>query len=169
MTEVPLATRHAFEELAEVVHARGGEIAVPSEETVPEEQFVDALGTLDEDTVRALGEARADASLKPDEYQGDPLRMLKLGASSFYEDRCNYGAASLELTPKKAVVRFLVSDRMARSPSTPILIRGFLERAVEKVVGEHMIARFAGNTPRVGGRFESPMYNSVFEFDLDLD
>jgi hypothetical protein len=168
MSEVAMVTRHAFEELAEVASVRGSKVAIPIEENVPEELFVAALSMLDEATIRALGEARADASLKAEQFAGDPLRMLKVGAACFYEHRSNYGATSLELTPKKAIVRFLVSELLARSPATPILLRGFLERAVEKVVGEHMNARFAGNTPRIGGsRFDHPMYNAVFEFDLE--
>jgi hypothetical protein len=166
--DVPLVTRRAFEELAEVIRTRGGEPpAIPGEDSIGEEKLVALLDSLDEETVRALGEHRADASLDADEFTGDPLRMLKVGASCFYQDRSNYGATSLELTPKKAIVRFVVSEGLARSPATPVLIRGFLERAVEKVAGERMTARFAGNTPRVGGRFNAPMFNSVYEFDLE--
>jgi hypothetical protein len=119
VNDVPLVTRRAFEELAEVVRQRGGDApVVPADESIDEDLLVEALGKLDEETIRAVGEARADSSLKAEEYAGDPLRMLKLGASCFYEDRSYYGATSVELTQKKAIVRATSPTRWRRSATS---------------------------------------------------
>ena len=78
-SSAPLVTRRAFEELAEVIRTRGGDApAIPGEEAIGEEKLVALLDSLDEDTVRALGEHRADSSLKAEEFSGDPLRMNAL-------------------------------------------------------------------------------------------
>lgn len=124
----------------------------------------------------SLGVARANAALVADkaEFEGDPLRFLRLGASAFYRDFLNYGATSLELVPKRAIVRFVLSElftiKRDEGPNrTPNLLLGFLERAVEVLGGEAQGARYTGHALRADTRFGRPLYNQHYEFDLDVD
>lgn len=196
-TEVPRATVRAFSELEHVARARYGDagwaralaaMSPPARAACetgsvdpPDALFLEALATADDilasgngDLATALGEARADAELADaaKEFEGDPLRLLREGASRFYRERANYGATSLEVTSNKAIVRFVVAEEWARKtgdrpPRGAPFITGFLERAVEIVTGTRLPARYSGAAPRIDTRFDRPMMNLVFEFDLE--
>jgi hypothetical protein len=52
-------------------------------------------------------------------------------------------------------------------PRGPLLPAAFLERAIELVAGEPHVPRYTGHAPRVDARFDRPMVNLLYEFDLD--
>ena len=185
MSETPTATAEAFRELHDVAKARAGAEAV-AELEIPEvdssdDLFVAVLNEADDalcngngDFARAVGRARADAIVGPraKEFAGDALRFLKEGASLMFEGRANYGASSVELVPKKALLRIVAPEHLARKTGdvanrAPMLAAAFLERAVELIAGEAQTARYLGHAPRIDSRFDRPMVNLLFEFDLD--
>lgn len=185
MSETPTATAAAFRELRDVAAARSGAAAVEALE-IPDSDssddlFVAVLNEADDalcngtgDLARAVGVARANAIVGPrvKEFAGDALRFLKEGASLMFEGRANYGASSVELVPKKALLRIVAPEHLARkigeSPNrAPLLAAAFLERAVELIAGEAQTARYLGHAPRIDSRFDRPMVNLLFEFDLD--
>lgn len=176
MNDTPTASPEAFRELREVVIALGGTIEIEVPDTdVADDVFVNALNDADDQVpgvARALGVARADALIAPDDFDGDPFRFLKEGASRVFQERSNYGASSVELSPKKALLRLVAPDHAARkigdvANRVPVMAGAFLERAIERIAGEPQIPRYLGHAPRVDMRFDRPMANLLFEFDLD--
>lgn len=194
MIETPAAKGAAFQELLAVARATGGDgflgslspearaaFDVGPDESVPDQLFVEALNVADDrlgqgdgSFARALGRARADALVAPvvAELGGEPFRFLKEGANRFYADRATYGASSVELVPKKAVLRMVVPEHFARrlddAPNRgPILVSAFLERGIELVSGAPLVPRYNGHAPRIDARFDRPMVNLLFEFDLE--
>jgi len=196
--ETPSATVLAFHELRDVATSLHGarfvevRAAWPSaaraavdstdpEALVSDDIFHDALLAADDvlqsgngDLVRAVGVARANAIVAPiaSSFDGDPFRFLKEGASLVYQGRANFGASSVEVAPKRAVLRLVAPDHVARKngeagPRGPLLVAAFLERAIELVAGEPQVARYTGHAPRVDARFDRPMVNLLFEFELD--
>jgi hypothetical protein len=145
--------------------------------TFDDELFVEALqagSALDPALSLEVGRARADAVVTDaaPAFEGDALRFLREEASRFYRDRSTYGASSVELSPAKAVVRFVASEAFVRRAGdaqnrAPDLVQGYLERAVEIVSGTAQAARYVGHAPRIDARFDRPMVNLIFEFDLD--
>ncbi|MBI2391298.1 MAG: hypothetical protein HYV09_17040 [Deltaproteobacteria bacterium] len=193
MTEIPSATGAAFHELLGVARAMGDDgwtralspdtraaLSASADALFPDELFLEALVAADDALAggsgalaTAVGRARADALVGPaaPSLGGDPFRFLKEAASLFYERRTNYGAASVELVPRKAILRLVVSEALARRLGArnrgPLLAGAFLERGVELVSGTTQAARYIGHAPRIDTRFERPMVNLMFEFDLD--
>jgi hypothetical protein len=188
MNETPTATAAAFRELRDVAVSLNEEawktIELPDgafETDMPDSVFVNALNDADDaiaggngDLARAVGIARADAIITPraDDFGGDPFRFLKEGASLVFEGRANYGASSVEVAPKKAVLRVVAPEDYARkngdAPNrAPLLAAAFLERAIELIAGEGHAPRYIGHAPRIDSRFDRPMVNLMFEFDLD--
>jgi hypothetical protein len=174
MNETPTANPDAFRELRDAIVSLGGDasdIVVPDSD-VPDSQFVDALNAHGEEVARAIGVARATALIQPDDYGGDPFRFLKEGASLVFAARSNYGASSVEVAPKKALLRLVAPEHSARkvgdAPNrVPVLASAFLERAIEVIAGEPHVPRYLGHAPRVDMRFDRPMVNLLFDFDLD--
>lgn len=196
--ETPSATVAAFHELRDVATSRSGErfaevrAAWPSAaraalestdggELVADEIFHDALLAADDilehgsgELVRAVGYARANAIVSPivASFESDPFRFLKEGASLVYQGRANFGASSVEVAIKRAVLRLVAPEHVARrtgdAPARgPLLAAAFLERAIELVAGEPHVPRYTGHAPRVDARFDRPMVNLLYEFDLD--
>jgi hypothetical protein len=196
--ETPSATIFAFHELRDVATARRGERfrevrdSWPSaaraaldntdlEALVSDDIFHEALITADDvldngsgELVRAVGVARANAIIAPiaDSFDSDPFRFLKEGASLVYQGRANFGASSVEVAPRRAVLRLVAPEHAARKtgdapPRGPLLVAAFLERAIELIAGEPQIARYTGHAPRVDARFDRPMVNLLYEFELD--
>jgi len=196
--ETPSATVLAFHELRDVATARRGDrfqevrAAWPSvaraaldnanlEELISDDIFHDALLAADDvlengsgELVRAVGVARADAIVAPiaASFEGDPFRFLKEGASLVFQGRANFGASSVEVAPKRAVLRLVAPEHVARKTNEatargPLLVAAFLERAIELIAGEPQTARYNGHAPRVDARFDRPMVNLLYEFDLD--
>lgn len=194
MRETPAATGAAFHELLAVARTLGPDAwleelspearrafdAGPAE-TFPDDLFCEALQTADEalaggdgSVARALGRARADALVgrRAGELGGDSFRFLKEGASTFYEGRATYGATSVELAPKRVILRMVVPEHCARRVDAkpnrgPLLASAFLERGIELISGATLVPRYTGHAPRVDTRFDRPMVNLLFEFDLD--
>ncbi len=146
----------------------------------PDELWIEALNAADDRDregdgalALAVGHARADA-LVPETapgYAGDALRFLREESGRFYQGRTSYGASSVEVAPAKAIVRLVVPEHFARrlgdAPNRgPVVAHGFLERAVEIVSGHKQSPRYVGHAPRIDARFDRPMVNLVFEFDL---
>ncbi len=192
MSDQPSVHAAAFAELRLVIERHGaldlaifpGEAADAFSSTDPDalfsdELFVDVLVAADDaiaagsgTLVREVGAARADAKVDLEAFKDQPLTFLKEGATSFYEGRSNYGAASTEISPNRAVVRLVAPEHYARRGSdapnrAPLLFQGFLERAIELLSGVAQPARYAGFAPRIDARFERPMVNLLFEFDLE--
>ncbi len=188
MSETPTATAEAFRELRDVAAELDTEaweqVSIPEgafDVDTPDEAFVAALNAADDvvahgsgDLARAVGRARADAIVAPRvaEFGGDPFRFLKEGASLLFDGRANFGASSVEVAPKKAILRVVAPEHAARKSGdapnrAPILAAAFLERAIELVAGEGHAPRYIGHAPRIDSRFECPMVNLMFEFDLD--
>lgn len=185
MNDTPNATPEAFRELRTVVIALAGEegwlrleVDIP-EADVPDEMFVNALNDADDlfsagngELARAVGVARAEALVNAESFEGDPFRFLKEGASSIFDGRSNYGASSVELAPKRALLRLVAPDYAARKMDEvpnrlPMMASAFLERAIERIAGEPQVPRYLGHAPRVDMRFNKPMANLLYEFDLD--
>ena len=148
----------------------------------PEPHYVRVLHEADAHTgrdgsiARAIGTTRADAVLATDRtvFEGDPLRFLKIGASLFYRDRANYGAAGLELTEKKAILRFLFSPHLTLKVGdlpnvAPQIVLTFLERTVSELAGAAQVPRYMGHAKRADTRFGQEVFNQHYEFDLDED
>ena len=193
------ATGAAFAELAAVARARGlddagwsllvgslpEKVRAPLQGSDPKEAFDEQLyaqalhaldGKLGDDGTfaRAVGRARGDAVLATERatFDGDPLRFLKLGAGEFYRERLNYGASALELTPKKAILRFIFSPHLTlkigeANNKGPLVVLGYLEHTVSELAGDPQSARYTGNAKRADTRFGQTVYNQHFEFDLD--
>lgn len=160
--------------------ARAAFVAPDPDARFPDELFVEALNVADAHDregegalALAVGHARADA-LVPETaaaYGGDALRFLREESARFYLGRTSYGASSVEVAPSKAIVRLVVPEHFARrlgeAPNRgPCVAHGFLERAVEIVSGTKQSPRYVGHAPRIDARFDRPMVNLVFEFDL---
>lgn len=188
MNETPTATAEAFRELRDVAAALDADawarVELPEgalDADSPDDAFIAALNDADDevaggsgDLARAVGRARADAIVAPRvaEFGGDPFRFLKEGASLLFDGRANFGATSVEVAPKKAILRVVAPEHAARKSGdapnrAPILAAAFLERAIELVAGEAHAPRYIGHAPRIDSRFDRPMVNLIFEFDLD--
>lgn len=194
MTETPAAKGAAFQELLAVARSMGNDdwlgslspetraaFDVPPDASVPDHLFVEALNVADDllaggdgSVARAVGRARADALVGPiaAELGGEPFRFLKEGANRFYESRATYGASSVELVPRRAVLRMVAPEHFARRlddvPNRgPLLVSAFLARGIELVSGAPLVPRYNGHAPRIDARFDRPMVNLLFEFDLE--
>lgn len=193
------ATGAAFAELCAVARARGlddgawssllatlpATLRAPLEATdlsaaFEEKLYASALHALDEKLgddgsfAREVGRARGEAVLATERatFEGDPLRFLKLGAGEFYRDRLNYGASSLEITGKKAILRFIFSHHLTlkigeANNKGPQVVLGYLEHTASALAGDKQPARYTGNAKRADTRFGQTVYNQHFEFDLD--
>jgi hypothetical protein len=196
VSETPCATAAAFDELRSVVRARSGDegfarLLAASRPEIreafgggrdrPDDLYAEALQIADRldgsgagELARAVGLARADAIVGPvrARFDDDPLKFLREGANLFYEGRATYGATSVELTTTKAVVRLVMPEHHARRASdlanpAPTMAGAFLERSVEIVAGAPHAPRYTGHAPRIDARFDRPMVNLLFEFDLE--
>lgn len=190
MSETPCAKGAAFHELLAVARADFDDrwLAALDAETrsafdvrvdaiVPDDRFSAALeAAMDAHPglPRAVGRARAEANVGPNAstLAGDPFRFLKEGASLFYEGRATYGATSVEVLGDRAVLRMVVPERFARRPAEgsnpgPSLAAAFLSRGLELVSGLSREPRYTGPAPRIDERFDRPMVNLLFEFELD--
>ena len=193
------ATGAAFAELGQVARARGLShdewtalvASLPEKLRAPllgedpqaifeEKLYAGALHALDDKLgndggfARDVGRARGEAVLATERatFDGDPLRFLKLGAGEFYRDRLNYGASSLEITGKKAVLRFIFSPHLTLklgelANKGPLVVLGYLEHTASELAGDKQPARYTGNAKRADTRFGQTVYNQHFEFDLD--
>jgi hypothetical protein len=193
------ATGAAFAELVRVARARGLDDAAWSallaslpgnvraglstddpKAVFDEKLYAQALHALDEKLgndgtfAREVGKARGEAVLATERatFEGEPLRFLKLAAGDFYRDRFNYGASSLELTDKKAILRFIFSPHLTLkigeiSNKGPLVVLGYLEHTASVLAGAEQPARYTGNAKRADTRFGQTVYNQHFEFDLD--
>ena len=66
----------------------------------------------------------------------------------------------------------MVPEHFARRLDTvpnrgPMLVAAFLERGIELVSGTPLVPRYNGHAPRIDARFDRPMVNLLFEFDLE--
>jgi hypothetical protein len=133
---------------------------------VDEKIYAAALHALDEKLgndgtfAREVGRARGEAVLATERatFEGDPLRFLKLAAGEFYRDRLNYGASSLELTGKKAILRFIFSPHLTlkigeNNNKGPLVVLGYLEHTASELAGDKQPARYTGNAKRADTRF----------------
>lgn len=190
MSETPCAKGAAFHELLAVARATFDDrwLAALDPETrsafdarpdavVPDDRFCAALEAATDahpELARAVGRARAEAIVSPRvaALDGDPFRFLKEGASSFYEGRTTYGATSVEVLGDRAILRMVAPERFARRPGEgpnpgPTLAAAFLGRGLELVSGLSREPRYNGPAPRIDERFDRPMVNLLFEFELD--
>jgi hypothetical protein len=123
---------------------------------------------------RALGAARFDALCGDAEarFAGDPIAFLRTEAASFYRFRATYGAASLEVAPRKATVRYVASGAWLRradgKPSVaPLAPLGFLDRAVARLSETPRAGRYLGPARRADALAGVELFNLMYEYDLD--
>lgn len=134
---------------------------------------VEASGALS----RAVGARRFEALWGGDEaarFEGDPIGFLRAEAASFYRFRATYGAASLEVAPRKATIRFVASGAWLRRadgrPSVaPLAPLGFLDRAVERLSGAPRPGRYLGPARRADALAGVELFNLLYEYELDAE
>lgn len=136
----------------------------------------DLLGGGNGAVAREIGRRRADEVLASDgdTFTGDPLRFLKIGAALFYRNRANYGAAGLELTDSKAIVRFIFPGHFTLKVGNSQqrmshMVLGFLEHVLQVLSSTPQPGRYIGHALRAEPRFGQQMYNQHYEFALDHD
>jgi hypothetical protein len=131
-----------------------------------------AVGGLE--LAREVGRLRGVAVLATERevFTEDPIRFLKIGSSLFYRDRHNYGAAALELTQRKAILRFMASPhqtlKRGDAPNAaPHVVLGFLDYVTSELAGAPQTARYTGHVLRADKRFGKPIYNQHYEYELE--
>lgn len=176
--------REAFARVLDAVSPDAREAAAALGIT-PDARWVEALDAADALLVaergaapgtlaRALGAARFDALCGDAEarFAHDPIGFLKTDAASFYRLRASYGAASLEVAPRRATVRFMASEAWLRRadgrPSVaPLAPLGFLDRAVERLSDAPRAGRYVGPARRADALAGVALFNLVYEYELD--
>ncbi len=190
------ALPEAFAELRRVVDARapGGwarvlaHVSEPARlagsqpiEVVSDAVWVESLdvaeqivGDDDGTLARAVGVARAEARLAElaAKWDGDPLGFLRAGGATFYRDRATYGAASLELRARHAMLRLVASTWWLRRgdgrPSwAPLVALGYFDHAVARLAGAPHRGRYVGHARRADALAGVALCNLIYEYDLD--